>query len=112
MEPTIALSVETEAFTRRSSVKRVLLEISQNSQENTCARVSFLIKMQASTCNFIKKETLAQVFSCEYSEISKNNFSYRTPPVAASVESKSDVIFLNQTNCSVQYYISYFFYFS
>ena len=28
----------------------------------------------------IKKETLAQVFSCEFCEISKNNFSYRTPP--------------------------------
>ena len=30
-----------------------------------------------------KKETLAQVFSCEFCEISKNTFSYRTPPVAA-----------------------------
>ena len=28
------------------SVKKVFLEISQNSQENTCARVSFLIKLQ------------------------------------------------------------------
>ena len=55
------------------------LEISQNSQENTCAKVSFL--------NFIKKETLAQVFSCEFREISKNIFSYRTPPVAASEQS-------------------------
>ena len=36
-------------------------------------------------CNFIKKETLAQVFSCEYCEISKNTFFYRTPLVAASV---------------------------
>ena len=25
-------------------------------------------------CNFIKKETLAQLFSCEFYEISKNNF--------------------------------------
>ena len=25
-------------------------------------------------CNFIKKETLAQVFSCEFYEISKNTF--------------------------------------
>ena len=33
---------------------------------------------------FIKKETLAQVFSCEFCEISKNTFSYRTPLVAAS----------------------------
>ena len=34
--------------------------------------------------NFIKKETLAQVFSCESCEISKNTFFYRTPLVAAS----------------------------
>ena len=35
-------------------------------------------------CNFVKKETLAQVFSCEFCEISKDTFSYRTPPVAVS----------------------------
>ena len=35
-------------------------------------------------CNFIKKETLKQVFSCEFCKISKNTFSYKTPPVAAS----------------------------
>ena len=28
--------------------KKMFLEISQNSQENTCARVSFLVKLQAS----------------------------------------------------------------
>ena len=59
---------------QRCSVKKMLLEISQ---ENTCVRVSFLIKLQ-------NKETLAQVFSCEFCEISKNTFFYRTPPVAAS----------------------------
>ena len=36
-------------------------------------------------CNFIKKETLAQVFSCEFCKISKNIFSYRTPPAPASL---------------------------
>ena len=35
-------------------------------------------------CKSIKKETLAQIFSCEFCEISKNNTSYRTPLVAAS----------------------------
>ena len=29
-------------------------------------------------CNFIKKETLAQVFSCEFCEISKNTFLQNT----------------------------------
>ena len=39
----------------------MFFKISQNSQENT-----FL--------NFVKKETLAQVFSYEFCEISKNTF--------------------------------------
>ena len=54
--------------------------MSQKSQENTCASVSFL--------NFIKKETLTQVFSCEFCEIFENNFFYRTPSEAASGFSK------------------------
>ena len=33
----------------------------------------------------IKKETLTQMFSCKYCESSKNTFSDRTHPVAASV---------------------------
>ena len=37
------------------------------------------------TCNFIKKEALVWVFSCEFYEISKNTFLQRTPLVAASV---------------------------
>ena len=67
------------------SVKKVFFEVLQNSQENTCASVSLLVKLQPQTCNFIKKETLAQVFSCEFWEICKNALSYRTPSMAASV---------------------------
>ena len=37
-----------EAVAQRCSVKKVFLEIPQNSRENNCARVSFLIKLQAS----------------------------------------------------------------
>ena len=33
---------------------------------------------------FFNKETLTQALSCEFSEISKSTFSYRTPSVAAS----------------------------
>ena len=68
----------------RYSIKKVFLKILQNSQEDTCARVSFLIKLQDSACIFIKKETLAQLFSSKFCEISKNTFSYRPSPVAAS----------------------------
>ena len=39
---------DSEAVAQRCSVKNVFLQISQNSQENTCPRVSFLIKLQAS----------------------------------------------------------------
>ena len=48
----------------------MFLDISQNSQENTCVRVSFLIKLQA----WGRLQTLAQVFSFEFYEISKNTF--------------------------------------
>ena len=47
----------TETVARRCSVEKVILEISQNSQENSSASL------------FLKKETLAQVFSCEFCEI-------------------------------------------
>ena len=60
----------------------MFLEILQNSQENTCGSLFF--NKVAEACYFVKKETLAQVFSCEFCEISKNTFSYRTSPVAAS----------------------------
>ena len=50
-------------------MKNVSLKILQKSQENTCARVSV-----PEACNFIKNETLALVFSCEFCEISKNIF--------------------------------------
>ena len=45
----LALTFATtkEAVAQTCSVKKVFLEISQNSQENTCARASFLIKLQA-----------------------------------------------------------------
>ena len=41
------IGIPTEKVSRRCSVKRVLLKILQNSQESTCARVSFSIKLQA-----------------------------------------------------------------
>ena len=78
--------------------KKIFLKISQNPHENISDGVPFFIKLQAwgicfkkllqatasemrntnptsaSACNFIKKESLAQAFSCEFCEISKNTF--------------------------------------
>ena len=64
-----------EAVVRRCSVKKFFLKISQNLQENICARVSFLIKLQVLG--------LVQVFSCEFYEIFKKAMFYRTSLVAA-----------------------------
>ena len=44
-----AILWSAEAATGGVLLKKVFLEILQNSQENTCARVSFLIKLQASS---------------------------------------------------------------
>ena len=44
---------------------------SQNAQEKACVRDSILMKLHSLGC---KKEILAQVFSCEFSKLSKNTF--------------------------------------
>ena len=68
----VSFSIKSiEAVVQRCSVEKVFLEILQNLQEITCVRVSILMMLQAWACNFIKKETLAQMFSCEFCEISK-----------------------------------------
>ena len=56
----VSLTFElTKVVIRRCSVKKVLLEISQNSQENTCASVFRPVTL-------FEKETLTRVFSCEF----------------------------------------------
>ena len=69
-----------EAAAYRCSVKKLFLEISQNSVSEPLSEQSCKPKAH----NFIEKETLAPVSSCEFCKISKNTFSNRTPPVAAS----------------------------
>ena len=66
-----------EAVAQRYSVKKVFLEIRQNSQENTCTRVSFSIKLQASGLQLYG----TGVFLCILSNFS---FVHRTSLVAAS----------------------------
>ena len=40
--------LHTEAVVQRCSVKKGVLKLLQNSQENNCARISFILKLQAS----------------------------------------------------------------
>ena len=62
----------------------MVLKFLQNSQGNTFARISFLLVLKADAWNFIKKGTLAQVFSCEFCKNLKNTFFDKTPLLAAS----------------------------
>ena len=86
-------TLNLEAVVQWCSVKTVFLEILQNSQENTGARTSFF----------------AQVFACEFCEISKNTFLHRTPLVAASVNSKH--IAKLQSTKKYKNYKTFFFFF-
>ena len=52
----------------------MFLGISQNSQENTCATVSLLLKLEAKVGNFISKETLAKVFPVNLAKFGRTPF--------------------------------------
>ena len=67
-----------EAVAQRCSVRKGVL---RNFAKLTGKHLNQSLKPEA--CNFVKKKTLSQVFSCEFCEISKNTFSYRTYLVAA-----------------------------
>ena len=60
-----------EAAVRRCSIKIVFLKISQNSQENICTRVSFLIRLLA-VCNFIKERDWHRCFPVNFAKNFKN----------------------------------------
>ena len=75
--------------------RKVLLKISQNSHENTCVVVSFLIKLQA--CNFIKSETPTKVFSSEFWEFFKNSYFVEHLRTAAFAARYSDNNALRQS---------------
>ena len=59
---------------RKCCIKNVFSKVSKNSQETTCARVSFLIKLQHKVTKYILKDTMTQFFSSEFYEILKNTF--------------------------------------
>ena len=94
--------------------KGVLTNFAKFTGKHLCQRLFFnkVAGLRPQACNFIKKESLAQMFSCEFCEISKNTFSYRTPPVAASISHKNSIFieiynsFIEpfQTNFVISYY--------
>ena len=46
----------------------------KNYRKTSVPETLFKKRLWLQACNFIKKETLVQVFSCEFCEISKNTF--------------------------------------
>ena len=58
----------------KGSFRKILWEISQNSQKNICASISFLIKWDSVDLHFKEIESLEQVFFCEICEIYWNAF--------------------------------------
>ena len=62
--PAKPLLIKAEAVTQTCSVKKMFLVISQNSQENTCARVSFSTKLHAAT--LLKKRLYHKFFPVNF----------------------------------------------
>ena len=64
----------------------VLRNSTKFTKKHLCQSLIFnkVAGLRPQTCNFIKKEALAQEFSCEFCKTSKNTFFRKTPLVAAS----------------------------
>ena len=67
-----SLKTFTEAVDRGCSVKKGVIKNFEKFTGKRQRKSLFLNKVEA--CNFIKKKTLAQVFSCEFREIFENTF--------------------------------------
>ena len=72
-------SSRPEMFCKKGIFKNSHENTKQNSQENTCARDHFLIKLQT---------------EAEFCEIFKNTPFYRTPPMAALERHQNDDVFI------------------
>ena len=59
-------------------VKEVFLEISQYSQENTCARVSFLITLLAAPATLLKKRLWHRCFPVNFEKFIRTPFLQNT----------------------------------
>ena len=73
----------TQASVRTCSSKYVILKVSENLQENNCARVFFLDEVaHHQPCNFIKKRLQRRIYTANLGKLLKA--LCRTPPVSAS----------------------------
>ena len=71
-----SLALFTEAATRGVLCKKLFLEILQNSQENACARASFLPEPQPAS--LLKKRLWYRCFPVNFAKFLRTSFSYNT----------------------------------
>ena len=74
IQMSVKIQMIIEAVVQRCSVKKRFLEISQNSQENTCTRISFIMKLQAWACHVIKKGLWHKCFSVNFANFLRTPF--------------------------------------
>ena len=94
-----------KAVAQTCSVKKVFLQISQNSQEKTCARVSFLIKLQA-PATLLKKRLWYWCFPVDFAKFLRTPFlqnipgsySWNTAPEGWMVQGIEDYSLWNISN--------------
>ena len=79
---------KAEAVVQRCSLKKLFLEISLNSQENNCARVSFFTALGLQLCQ--NRVSNTGVVSVNFANtFLRMPFFYKTPPLPASVEASN-----------------------
>ena len=76
----ISRSSRLEVFSK----KGVLRNCAKFTGKHQCQSLFFNKVADLRPATLLQKETVARVFSCEFCKISKNIFSYRSPPVTAS----------------------------
>ena len=95
-----------EAVIRGVLLKKVFLEISQNSQENSCARVSFLIKLQALGLQlYLKRDSGTGVFLSVFAKFAfvgkKSNVAFTLRLLLELAASIFLITYKISTSCSL-----------
>ena len=102
--------IRNRTITNRSSHQRC--SVRKGVLRNSTKGKHLCQSLLQATCNFIKNETLAQVFSCEFCEISKNTFFTEhllTTALSLSVSRPMKNTYLTLSlSSSLPFYFQYF----
>ena len=67
-----------ERWIQNCSVKKAFIKISQNSQENTCAKVSFSVKCRLQPATLLKRKPQQKCFRINFANFSRTFFLRNT----------------------------------